>query len=255
MSLASEVFSPQRFGLDDAAPLYLRLKRLVTEAIAAGDLRQGDALPSERDIAERLDLSRVTIRKAFAELVGDGVLVQRRGSGTFVRRTAHHIEQPLSRLTSFSEDMELRGLATDSTWLEKSLGLATPEESLRLSISPNERVCRFHRLRRADGIPLAIELAVVPQRFLDSPDLVGTSLYAALAAGGLKPVRALQRLHAVALNVQQAKLMDVANGSPALFIERVSYLADGRTVEFTRSYYRGETYDFVAELSLASEAR
>lgn len=255
MSLASQVFSPQRFARQDSAPLYLRLKKLVTDAIAEGDLRQGDALPSERDIAERLEVSRVTIRKAFAELVDDGVLIQRHGSGTFVRGDAHRIEQPLSRLTSFTEDMQLRGLSTVSTWLEKSEGLPTPEEALRLSISPNERVCRFHRLRRAEGVPLAIELAVVPQRFLDKPEEVDTSLYEALGARGFQPVRALQRLHATALTPQQAKLMEVPDGSPALFIERISYLADGRTVEFTKSHYRGNTYDFIAELSLASEAR
>jgi GntR family transcriptional regulator len=255
MNSAHQVFSRQRFAQEDAAPLYLRLKRLVNEAIADGDLRQGDALPSERDIAERLDVSRVTIRKAFAELVDDGVLIQRRGSGTFVRGNARRIEQPLSRLTSFTEDMQLRGLTTDSTWLERSVALPTPEEALRLSISPSDRICRFHRLRRADGLPLAIELAVVPQRFLDDPMAVESSLYAVLAEHGFQPVRALQRLHAVALLHQHAKLLDVPTGSPALFIERVSFLPDGRTVEFTKSYYRGDTYDFVAELSLAPEAR
>ena len=255
MTVADKIFSPQRFSAADAAPLYLRLKKLVTSAIAASDLRPGDALPSERDVAERLDVSRVTIRKAFTELVSEGVLVQRRGSGTFVSEPTQRIEQPLSRLTSFTEDMKLRGLTTEATWLERSLGLPTPEEALRLSISPNDRVCRFHRLRRANGLPLAIELAAVPQRFLDDPMSVTKSLYAALETRGHRPVRALQRLHAVALSPQQAKLLDLPNASPALFIERVSYLADGRTVEFTRSHYRGDTYDFVAELSLAPEAR
>lgn len=255
MIAASQVFSAQNLTANQAAPLYLRIKKLVTDAIAAGALRQGDALPSERDIAGRLDVSRVTIRKAFAELVGDGVLVQRRGSGTFVGSSGQRIEQPLSRLTSFTEDMKLRGLTTESTWIERSVGLPTPEEALRLSISPADRVCRFHRLRRANDMPLAIELAAVPQRFLDDPMTVDASLYAALESRGLRPVRALQRLHAIALSPQQAKLLELPNGSPALFIERVSYLADGRTVEFTKSHYRGDAYDFVAELSLAPEPR
>lgn len=255
MTAVNQVFSAQRFAPGDAAPLYLRIKKLVNNAIAEGDLRHGDALPSERDIAEKLVVSRVTIRKAFTELVSEGVLVQRRGSGTFVSEPVQRIEQPLSRLTSFSEDMKLRGLTTEATWLERSIGLPTPEEALRLAISPTDRICRFHRLRRANGVPLAIEQAAVPERFLDDPSSVTASLYAALGQRGHRPVRALQRLHAVALSSPQAKLLDLPNGSPALFIERVSYLADGRTVEFTRSHYRGDTYDFVAELTLAPEAR
>ena len=255
MSLASQVFAPQRFRDSGNAPLYARIKKLVEDAVAAGELKQGDSIPSERDVADLLDVSRVTVRKAFSELVAEGVLVQRRGSGTYVNGPARRIEQPLSRLTSFSEDMKLRGLKTDADWLSRSSGLPTPEEALKLSLSPGEHVSRFHRLRRSDGIPLAIELAVIPHRFLPDPQSVGGSLYAALEARGLKPVRALQRLHATALAAPEAKLLHLPEGSPALFIERISYLADGRTVEYTRSHYRGDTYDFVAELALAPEVR
>jgi GntR family transcriptional regulator len=253
MSAAQRIFALSRFDTADEAPLYERLKRLVRDAVAAGDLKAGDAIPSERDIASMLDVSRVTVRKAFAELVADGLLVQRRGSGTYVNGPARRIEQPLSRLTSFSEDMRLRGLKTDADWLDRSCGLPTPEEALKLSISPSEQVSRFHRLRRADGVPMAIELAVIPHRFLPDPLSVGASLYAALETRGFRPARALQRLHATALQPQEAKLLDQPVGGPALFIERISYLADGRTVEFTRSHYRGDSYDFIAELTIAAE--
>ncbi len=255
MSLARRVFASHRFAGRESAPLYLRLKTLVQDAITQGDLKPGDSVPSERDVAELLAISRVTVRKAFTELVEDGILVQRRGSGTYVRERTGRIEQPLSRLTSFSEDMKLRGLKTEAEWLDRSSGLPTPEEALKLSISPSEHVCRFHRLRRADGVPLAIELAVVPHRFLDDPMTVGHSLYAALGARDFLPVRALQRLNATALKGREAKWLDQPDGSPALFIERISFLPDGRIVEYTRSHYRGDSYDFVAELTLASEGR
>jgi GntR family transcriptional regulator len=253
MSVARQVFRVEQFSHLDEAPLYMRIKSLVHEAMAQGQLKAGDSLPSERDIAELLNVSRVTVRKAFVELVREGVLVQRRGSGTFVRGQVGRIEQPLSRLTSFSEDMKLRGHLTESEWLERSVGLPTPEEALKLSISPGERVSRFHRLRRADGVPLAIEHAVVPHKFLDDPLTVGRSLYEALGARGLRPVRALQRLHATALPAREAALLELPKGSPALSIERISYLPDGRIVEYTRSQYRGDSYDFVAELTLAAE--
>lgn len=255
MSHAQKIFVPSRFDPSGSAPLYARLKNLVQQSIEAGELKEGDAIPAERDVAEMLSISRVTVRKAFQELVIEGVLVQRRGSGTYVNGPGRRIEQPLSRLTSFTQDMQLRGIKTDADWLSRLSGLPTPDEALKLSISPSERVSRFHRLRRADGIPLAIEKAVIPNKFLPEPEQVEGSLYAALDARGLKPVRALQRLHASALSAVDAKLLDLPTGSPALFIERISYLADGRAVEYTRSCYRGDSYDFLAELTIAPEAK
>ena len=255
MSVSERIFAPSRFASGSSAPLYARVKKLVQDAVAAGELKEGDAIPGERDVANMLEVSRVTIRKAFRELVTEGVLVQRRGSGTYVNGHPRRIEQPLSRLTSFTQDMQLRGLRTDADWLDRSTGLPTPEEALKLSVSPGETVSRFHRLRRAGGIPMAIEHAVIPFRFLPNPEEVGSSLYTALEVRGFRPVRALQRLHATALTAGEARLLGQAEASPALFIERISYLADGRIVEFTRSHYRGDSYDFVAELSLAGEPR
>ena len=255
MSHAQKIFATDRFDRSGSAPLYASLKKLLRQAIEAGDLKEGDAIPAERDVAELLSISRVTVRKAFTELVMEGVLVQRRGSGTYVNGPGRRIEQPLSRLTSFTQDMQLRGIKTDADWLNRVSGLPTPEEALKLSISPSEQVSRFHRLRRADGVPLAIENAVIPYKFLPEPEHVEGSLYAALDARGLKPVRALQRLHAAALLAPDAKLLDLPTGSPALFIERISYLSDGRAVEYTRSCYRGDSYDFLAELTIAPEVK
>lgn len=250
--MSDPIFDRARIADENPAPLYHKLKKLVTEAIAQGRLTYDEAIPAERDLARMLGISRVTVRKAFADLVAEGVLVQRHGSGTFVAPSPQRIEQPLSRLTSFTEDMRLRGIKTDADWLDRSVALPTPEESLVLALSPDDKVTRLHRLRRADGQPLAIERASIPHHFLPDADFPGTSLYAALEERGHRPVRALQRLHAVALTGREGELLGLPEGSPALFIQRVSYLADGRIVEFTRSHYRGDLYDFVAELHLTA---
>jgi GntR family transcriptional regulator len=121
---------------------------------------------------------------------------------------------------------------------------------MALSLSPGDTVSRLKRLRLAAGTPMAIEHAVVPARFLPDPHLVERSLYSALNARGFMPRRALQRLHAVLLDAEQARLLGVAEGSPALYIERRSFLEGGEPVEFTASHYRGDAYDFVAELSI-----
>ena len=84
-------------------------------------------------------------------------------------------------------------------------------------------------------------------------DQVGASLYALLDKSGNRPVRAIQRIRAVSVGAEDAKLLDVETGAAVLQIERTSYLASGRVIEFTRSVYRGDTYDFVAELRIAAE--
>ncbi len=242
--------------LDESSPtpLYLQLQRLIQNQVRAGKLQAGEALPSERDLASQLGISRVTVRKAISGLVDKGILVQRWGSGTFIAPTMR-VEQALSRLSGFTDDMMTRGLTPGAQLIERSSGPATPKESMALGLSPGEKVSRLHRLRLAGDVPMAIEHATVPARFLPDPDFVRQSLYAALAERGCAPRRALQRLHAVLLNAEQASLLAVPPASAALYIERRSFLEDGTPVEFTASYYRGDAYDFVAELSIGSSER
>ncbi|WAJ26295.1 GntR family transcriptional regulator [Antarcticirhabdus aurantiaca] len=236
-------------------PLYLRLQALIRGAVEAGELKPADALPSERDLAEGMGISRVTVRKALTGLVEEGVVEQRQGSGTFVSGGRRKLQQGLSHLTSFSEDMATRGRRTTSDWLLRSLERVTPAEAMQLALSPGDLVCRIHRLRRADGVPLAIERACVPATILPDPGLVGASLYAAMAAAGRHPVRALQRISAANLSADEAALLGVSPGTAALAIMRVSFDEEGRPVELTQSHYRGDAYDFVAELSLSDQGR
>jgi GntR family transcriptional regulator len=231
-------------------PLYFKLQQALAGAIRSGRLKSGDALPPERDLAEYASISRVTVRKAVDELVRQGVLVRRHGSGTFVAKPVEKVEQPLSRLTSFTEDMARRGRTSRAEWLERGLFTPSPDEMVMLGLAAGALVARLARLRIADDNPLAIERASISAEFLPDPENVGQSLYAALEARGVRPVRAIQRISARTIKDQEADLLDVAPGSAGLTIERISYLASGKVVELTRSLYRGDAYDFVAELTL-----
>lgn len=237
----------RRLGRQDGARAlnYVRLRQAMRATLESGDLQPGQMLPGERELAQRLSLSRVTVRKAIAGLVDDGVLIQRHGAGTFV---AERIVKSFSRLTGFTDDLRARGLKPRVRFLDRSIGEVSPAEALALHLSPGARVVRLRRLRYADDKPLALEDTAVPQTVLRDPKMVRQSLYDALEKLGCRPVRALQRLRAVALDEAQAKLLDLPVGSPALAIERRAFLADGRVVEFTTSIYRGDAYDFVAEL-------
>ena len=231
-------------------PLYQQLQRAIREAIEKRVLAPDDALPAERQIASDLSVSRITVRKAIEGLVEEGLLVRRQGSGNFV---AARIEKNFAKLTSFSEDMRSRGRTPHSEWLKRAEGAVTPEEALTLRLSPGAPVYRFHRLRFADDAPMCLEYATVAGECLPSLEAVDTSLYEALERAGNRPVRALQRLRALLLNAEQAKLLHAREGDAGLLVERVGFLRDGRAVEFCQSYFRGDTYDFVAELSSPSE--
>jgi GntR family transcriptional regulator len=230
-------------------PLYQQLQRALRQAIESHVLGPDDALPPERDLAADFSVSRITVRKAIEGLVGEGMLVRRQGSGTFV---CARVEKNFSKLTSFSEDMRARGRNPRSVWLRKAAGTVTPEESLTLRSSPGTPVYRFHRIRYADDAPMALEYATILASCLPSLEAVESSLYSALEQAGNRPVRALQRLRAVLFTAEQAELLQTKEKGPGLLVERLGFLQDGRAAEFTQSFYRGDIYDFVAELSLAT---
>ncbi|WP_237152612.1 GntR family transcriptional regulator [Oryzibacter oryziterrae] len=232
-----------------AAPIYMRLQAALRDAVAAGGLQAGDALPAERDLATLFGISRVTVRKALSGLAAEGLLVPRRGAGTFIGSKPRQVEQPLSRLTSFSEEMRARGMRPATRVLDSTISLPSSSEAMTLGITLGEKVCRIYRLRFADDVPMALEMSSLPQALLADPSEVNESLYAVLRARGIRPARAMQRIRAVSLGAVEAEHLGIAAGAPALKIERISYLADGRVVEFTRSFYRGDAYDFVAELN------
>ena len=237
--------------LDEASslPLYQQLQRALREAMERRLLGPDDALPAERDLATEFAVSRITVRKAIDGLVTEGLLVRRQGSGTFV---VARVEKNFSKLTSFSEDMRARGRNPRSVWLQRSEGTVSPEESLALRSSPGTPVYRFHRIRFANEAPMSLEYATVLASSLPSLDAVESSLYEALERAGNRPVRALQRLRAVLLTGEQAKLLQAKEKDAGLLVERLGFLKDGRAAEFSQSYYRGDIYDFVAELSSSS---
>jgi GntR family transcriptional regulator len=139
-------------------------------------------------------------------------------------------------------------------WLDRGLYLPSPDEMLILGLSASDRVARISRLRLTGDTPLAIERASLSSEILPDPLAIADSLYKHLDKSGNRPVRAIQRIRAANLGEEDAGLLEVAEGSAGLNIERTSYLASGRVIEFTRSIYRGDTYDFVAELRLGDSS-
>ncbi|PWR00974.1 GntR family transcriptional regulator [Meridianimarinicoccus roseus] len=246
-----DFLAPEGWVDAGGGPRYARLRQRLEAAMDEGLLPPGAPLPPEREIAALTGLSRVTVRRAIHALVERGLVEQKQGSGSFVTPRPK-VLQSLTRLTSFSEDMAQRGLVTRSIWLERGLFLPGADEAQALSLAPEAQVARIARLRLSGGQPMALERASLPPDLLPVPTAVTTSLYEVLDAQGNRPVRATQKISAVNLGRADADRLGVAEHAAGLRIERVSYLATGRVVEFTRSLYRGDAYDFVAELQIAT---
>jgi GntR family transcriptional regulator len=245
-----EYLNPNDWLSSQGGPRYLQLRNRVSKGIEDGILPPSSPLPSEREIAQITDLSRVTVRKAFQTLISEGLIVQKQGSGSFVAAKELKIDQTLSRLTSFSEDMSRRGMISTAKWLERGIYMPSPEEVLVLALPADASVSRIARLRYADDQPMAIERASISSEYLPNPMAIEASLYDHLELSGHRPVRAMQNISAINLDKNSSNLLGVEEGAAGLRIERMSYLTNGHIVEFTQSIYRGDAYSFVAELRL-----
>lgn len=250
MTTVAEFLLPEEWLTPDGGPLYVQLRKHIETGISTGFLVPDMPIPPERDMASLTGLSRVTVRKAIADLVEKRLVVQKQGSGSYVAPARPRVEQTLSRLTSFTEDMARRGFRSDVCWLERGLFLPAPDEVLTLGLGADDQVSRLSRLRLADDRPMAIERASLPPDVLPDPLAVTGSLYQVLGLRGMRPVRAMQRISAINLTTDDATLLGVRAQAAGLRIERISFLKEGRAIELTRSIYRGDAYDFVAELRL-----
>jgi GntR family transcriptional regulator len=213
------------------------------------ELRVGDAIPSERRLAASLSVSRPTLRQAIDELVREGLLVRRHGSGTYVAEAK--IALPLT-MTSFSEDMARRGMRPSSQVLTFEAISAGAKLGQRLRISPAEQVWRIRRLRLADEETMAIEFLHVPKRVvprLTREDLEGHSFYELLRERfGVVVASGVQTSEPTVTSEDEAEILGVPLHAPAFLFERITESERGEVVEFVRSVYRGDRYRLVAEL-------
>lgn len=238
---------PLTFSPDpqDSSPIYQQVARLLAQTIREGGYKPDEALPSERLLAETLNVSRVTARSAIDQLVEQGLIIRKRGSGNYI---APLLEQPLSRLTSFSEELKRRGYTPSSRWLNRTVSVAMTDEQLTLGLSPGARVARLERLRLADDVVMAYEVSILPQSVIADPMTVEGSLYEHLTHIRQAPVRALQHIRALNAQPRLAEQLGIPDRQAVLFITRIGYLESGQAVELTHSYCRSDYYDFVAEM-------
>jgi GntR family transcriptional regulator len=228
--------------LEDDVPKGEQLRRTLQELIAG--LGPGALLPSERVLAERCGVARMTVRRAVDGLVAEGLAYRVHRQGTFVAEP--RIVQS-DTLTSFSEDIVARGLTPGARVLAQELTLADDALAAALERPPGIAVVRIQRVRTADGAPVALEWAYLPSEdfpMLERAQLGGRSLYGLLRERyGLTFGDARQRVSAVALSAEEAELLDAEEGQPAFLFRRITRRPNGRVIESARSLYRGDRYE------------
>ena len=213
------------------------------------ELQVGDALPSERRLATDLGVSRPTLRAVIDELVREGLLLRRHGSGTYVAEPK--IALPLT-MTSFSEDMTRRGMRPGSRVVSFELQAAGAKLGQRLQVSPVDEVWVITRLRLADDDSMAIEWLHAPRRLLGDlrrEELSDHSYYELLRERrGIIIASGVQTIEPTVTSPEEAELLGVPVHSPAFLFERTTTSDGGEVVEFVRSVYRGDRYRLVTEL-------
>jgi GntR family transcriptional regulator len=212
-------------------------------------LEIGAAIPPERKLAADLGVSRPTLRAVVDELVREGFLHRRHGSGTYVAEPK--IALALT-MTSFTEDMQRRGMRPDSRVLSFDVVTAGAKLGQKLHLSPSAEVWAIERLRLADDETMAIEFLHVPQALapeLTQRDLEHHSFYDLLRERhGIVVANGVQTIEPTVVNAEEAEILGVPIHAPAFLFERVSTSERGEVVEFVRSVYRGDRYKLVTEL-------
>jgi len=239
-----------RFRLElGPVPLHHQVYLDLVSALDSSEWRPGDRLPPERELAQRYGCSLITVRRALSELAREQRIERTRGRGTFVLHPRLDLNFGGNR--SFTDEMQTRGLDPATRLIAARPESAGEAVAAALDLELGSPTLYVERLRLAGGEPVLLEQVHLPaERFpgLLASDLEHNSLYDLLVERyATRIVRAREALEPVLLRTREAQLLDQAPGRPALLIEGVAYAADGRPIEFARSYVRGDRTRYYVE--------
>ncbi|GAA0394359.1 myo-inositol degradation transcriptional regulator [Microbispora corallina] len=228
-------------------PLYFQVAEQISEAIRRGDLSPGARLDNEILLADRLGLSRPTVRQAIQYLVDKGLLVRKRGVGTQV---VHGQVKRSVELTSLYDDLRRAGQQPETRVLSLETVPVGEEMGAVLGLPPDAQVLRVERLRYASGEPLALLHNWLPPgpAALSAPALEERGLYELLRAAGVRMRVANQRIGARAATPAEARLLGERRGAPLLTMVRTTYDDQGRAVEHGSHVYRASHYSLEVTL-------
>jgi len=240
------------FSLDphSTTPLYTQLARQLEQAIGEGTLPHGSLLLSEDELAEALDLSKPTIRRAIQSLAQRGLVVRRRGIGT---RVVQPQAGPRLEVTSLHDDLARTGREPSTEVLSFTMSPASPRIAELLGIDTGEEVLNVVRLRSADSQPIAVLTNFLPASVVHfgEEDLTTRGLYDLLRSGGTVLHSANQMIGARTATPEDSMRLHEPLGAPVLTMERVTLDENGSVVEFGHHVYAASRYTFEIDLHTA----
>lgn len=232
---------------DKKSPRYEQIAEYLRGLIATSE--PGDRLPSDAELCDRFGVSRMTARQAVQVLASEGLVVRRRGAGTFV--APHRVPRKLGSPLSFTESMKRRGMTASSLLLERRVLQPSDAERRSLGLGPSEPAYMLERLRLADGTPMAIERAIMPVSLVDSlrQDVEEGSLHSAFEDAGHIPTRALAEVTARRGTKRERELLKLTSSSGVLLCEdRIIWDQNDVALEHTVTCYVADRYAFEAVL-------
>lgn len=226
-------------------PIYYQLGEEL-RALIESNLAPGDQIPSENELISQYRVSRNTVRLAIESLIKDGLVYRVHGKGTFV--APERMRYGLLKLTSFTEEMQRRGIKPGSRILNVAAEVPPTKVASRLRLPPGALAVVIERLRLANDEPLGLQISYVPHSLCPSladEDLARKSLYDLLENHyGLRIGHAEQVLKPTVANDYESELLEVPVGSPLLLVEGTTFLVMGEPVEYAKLLYRGDRYEF-----------
>ncbi|MCF1284345.1 GntR family transcriptional regulator [Streptococcus sinensis] len=228
-------------------PAYIKIHDQIKKEIDEGIWEIGERLPSERDLAETFEVSRMTLRQAITLLVEEGVLERRVGSGTYVAST--RVQEKMRGTTSFTEIMKSQGKTPSSQLISYRRTLPSEREVEKLGIHKTENIIRMERVRYADDIPVVYEVASIPEKFIKNfkKEEVTSHFFQTLQEHGYKIGKSQQTIYARLAKEKIAKYLGIPRGHAILGLTQVSYFDDGTAFEYVKSQYVGERFEFYLE--------
>lgn len=232
------------------SPLYIQLREVIRGKIETGEYPPGTAIPSENQLAETYGLNRLSVRSALEALENEGLLKSVQGKGVFVRGVK--TQRDLETLGGYRHTMEARGIDASTRVLIKAQRQAGPLYSRLLQLSPDDPIWFIRRIDSSNGDPVALEEIFLPYTLipgLDEIDIGLFSLYDALGWNGIQPHIGQQTLRVTRLEPAQARLIDLSSGQAVMEFDYLIQDYAGRTIEFSRSWIRGDRTEFYVHYS------
>ena len=229
-------------------PVYLKIHDQIKKEIEEGKWLVGDRLPSERELSETFNVSRMTLRQAIQTLADEGILERKIGSGTYVARKK--VQETMIGTTSFSDIIKSQGSVPSSKTISYFVTKPSSSEMEKLQLKENEEILKMERIRYSDDMPICFEVASIPYHLVEEFDKeeITTSLYHVLGEKGDHGIgKSSQRISAVVASEKIAHFLDIKRGEAILRMTQISYFEDGAPFEYVRSQYVGERFEFYLE--------